>query len=120
MKITLLDQTPAKKNARIGIVRNGRVMNFPSKAYKSWQQESLWQLKGLKEITEYPVAVWVTFYMKDNRKRDLDNMLSSVLDVLQDSGILKGDDWKHVYSIMITSGGVDPQRPRAEIKIEPL
>jgi len=46
-----------------------------------------------------PVAVEVVYVFKDNRKRDLDNLTKTLLDVLEDAGIL--DDDKLVYKLSI-------------------
>lgn len=48
---------------------------------------------------EKPVLVEITYTFKDNRKRDLDNLTKTLLDVLEDAGIL--DDDKFVYKLII-------------------
>lgn len=113
--ITILGQVPAKKNSRQAFVRAGRVMNVPNKTYTEWEKQALWQLKGTKPVTEYPVALSMTFYVKDNRGRDMDNMLASVLDCLQKAGVLANDDWQHCRPITIDCGGIDKLNPRVEI-----
>lgn len=85
-----------------------------NKLHREWEEQALWQLKGKKPVVKYPVAISCMFYMKDNRHRDLDNCLSSVLDVLVKAGILEGDDWKRVSPITIDCGGVD-KKPRCEV-----
>jgi Holliday junction resolvase RusA-like endonuclease len=117
--ITILGQTPAKKNSRQGVVRAGRIMNFPSKIYQAWEVEALWQLKGKPTFTSSKVRVNYFFYCGDHRRRDLDNMIASVNDALVKAGIIDDDDWKHL-SIGTAMGMYDKENPRAEIKIEKI
>lgn len=111
-------QCPAKKNSRIGIVRNGRVMNFPSKIYSEWEKSALWQLKGQPPVEEYPISMTVIFYVRDNRSRDMDNMLPSIMDCLQKAEILADDDWKHVDTITLQFGGIDKENCRTEVWLD--
>jgi crossover junction endodeoxyribonuclease RusA len=46
-----------------------------------------------------PVLVEVTYRFKDNRKRDLDNLTKTLLDILEEAGILYDD--KFVYKLII-------------------
>lgn len=117
IKITILGQTPSKKNSRIN-TRSGR--SFPSKKYTEWHKNSSLQLKPLISIRQRGVNGKVTikyvFYVQDYRRRDVSNMIESINDLLVDVGILEDDDWKHVR---IGSGDaeLDRENPRAEIEI---
>ena len=58
----------------------------------------------LKSMYSYPpldkpVLVEIIYTFKDNRKRDLDNLTKTLLDVLEDAGILYDD--KFVYKLII-------------------
>lgn len=121
LHLTIPGSVPSKKNNRVPFVRNGRMMNFPNKAYMAWEKAALVALKEQK-VTKlrYPVQVNVGIYMKDNRGRDLDNMLGSIMDCLQKSGVLEDDDWQHVPRIALGSMGIDKTWPRAEVTISEL
>ncbi len=97
-------ETPAKKNSRITL-RNGKTI--PSKKYQEWHSSAYAQVfaqKVQQKITEplnKRLKILVTFVHKDQRRRDSDNSLSSLLDLFQDVGILADDNWKIVRRIEI-------------------
>lgn len=68
----------------------------------------------------YPIALHITFYADSKRKFDLDNVSASILDTLQDAGIIEDDSCYHIGFLQLRFGGIDKQNPRAEILIEPL
>lgn len=118
MNIVITGQTPAKKNSRRGVVRNGRIMNFPSKIYTEWEKQALVELSmGYKGCAEGPVTIAYHFYVKDDRKRDLDNMIASCNDCLVKAGLLKDDCWQ-LLSCGGASAEIDRKNPRAELWIE--
>lgn len=45
----------------------------------------------------------IIYHIGDKRKRDLDNTLSSILDLLCDAGIIVDDSWTVVEQINISS-----------------
>lgn len=56
-------------------------------------------LIGKPKITKYPIKLNCTWYVK-NLASDLDNKsLKSVLDAMQEVGILKNDNCKHIQEI---------------------
>lgn len=93
-------------------------MNFPSKDYMAWEKDALKQLMGTQPVTNYPTGITMVFYMKDNRGRDLDNMSSSVLDMLQKANIIESDDWQHIDTLTLQAGGVDKLKPRVQVFID--
>lgn len=119
-KIVINGSVPPKKNSRNILVRKGRVINIPSSRYAQWEADSLWQVKGLKPIQSAPVSLQATFYVIDNRQRDLDNMLASVQDLLVKAGVLSSDSWQTLNPITIVCGGVDKTNPRVEIILSEL
>lgn len=53
---------------------------------------------GIKETgglgsLECPLQIKFQFHFKDNRRRDLDNLITSALDLLSKSGVLSNDKW---------------------------
>jgi len=61
-----------------------------------------------------PVAVEVVYAFKDNRKRDLDNLTKTLLDVLEDAGIL--DDDKLVYKLSIEKR-TKQEKEKTEVRV---
>jgi len=98
--------------------RTGKHFITSSVASKQWVKDSLWQLKGVKPVTDYPTGVTMVFYFKGKHRKDLDNVCSSVMDVLRDSGILVDDDYTHVDTINLQFGGIDKSDPRVEIYLD--
>ncbi len=66
-------------------------------------------------IIKYPVGIRVIVYVVDDRKRDADNMLTSIQDLLVLSGILQKDNWQLLNPVSIFVAGIDREQPRAEI-----
>lgn len=83
-------------------VRGGRIVNIPSKAHKEFEDSALLQLAAYKGQAEGKVTIAYEFRVKDNRARDLDNMMASVNDVLVKAGLLKDDSWQY-----LAIGGAD-------------
>lgn len=119
MRITLQGQVPAKKNSRAGVVRGNRIMNFPSQTHRRWEEDVLKQLMEYRGQADKRVCITYFFYVKDERKRDIDNMICSVNDVLVKSGLLKDDSWKWL-SIGAADAALDRQNPRALLLVEEI
>lgn len=119
--ITILGSVPSlKNNKQIYINRKtGRPFITSSNKTKDWNTDALWQLKGVPPVHEYPVAMYATFYMKDNRRKDLDNALSTVQDILVKAGILIDDSWQYVPRITLTAE-LDKANPRVEILFDTI
>lgn len=119
-RIIIRGQVPAKKNNRKPFIRDNRIMNFPNRSYTQWEQDALWQLKLhsiAPKLLVYPIRIAMTFYVKDNRNRDMDNMLASVMDVLQKAEIIADDSWQVCPDITLKCEGVDKANPRVDIEI---
>ena len=94
----LQGSVPSKKNSRINTY-NGR--SFPSKAYTEWHANAGAQLleQGIVNFTK--VELDIQFEFRTNRRTDLDNKLSSILDLLVDMGIIEDDRWQIVGDMRI-------------------
>ena len=113
MEVVITGQTPAKKNSRQGAVRNGRIMNFPSKIYATWEKSALLQLKmSYKGCAEGKVTIAYQFFVADDRKRDIDNMIASCNDCLVKAGMIKDDCWQY-----LAIGGADAEIDRANPRV---
>ena len=92
-------ETPSKKNNRIGL-RSGK--NITSEKYRKWLQAKkieLYRRGILRQPIDKPVKISFVFYHKDERTRDTDNQISSILDLLKDAKVIKDDNWKIVRRI---------------------
>lgn len=97
IKFVLEGETPAKKNSKVMNTKTHRL--FPSIRYQEWHtkamSEILTQKFNLRE--EFPmsnVAITLQFYHGDNRRRDSDNGVSSIFDLLVDCGVITDDCWQ--------------------------
>lgn len=63
------------------------------------------------------VEVRVEIWNKDNRKHDLDNQVSTVLDALVKAKVIFDDSQNTVIKLVVEYKGVDKYDPRAEITI---
>jgi Holliday junction resolvase RusA-like endonuclease len=121
MKLTIKGKTPSKKNSRNIFVRNGRIINVPSKLYKEWQEDAKLQLQQQFrnfQVSDYPIDVNVLVYYGTKHRHDLDNALGSIMDVLVDAQVIVDDDVEHISQITIQHGGLDKENPRAEIYLD--
>lgn len=112
-KLVVLGQCPAKKNSRKPFIRAGRMMNFPNPKYMQWEKDSLLQLRGRDKPLEN-ITIDYIFFNKDMVKRDLDNMIASVNDMLVKKGIIVGDHWQ-TLTIGRAWGMLDRKNPRVEL-----
>jgi len=119
--ITIRGSTPSQKNSKQIFINRatGKPFITSSVKVKAWQQDALWQLKGVKPIVDYPVCLTMTFYYDSKRRHDLDNSSSGVLDILVKAGILVDDDVAHVDQLELVFGGYDKTNARVEILISP-
>lgn len=94
-------ETPAKKNSRVFNTKTLR--SFPSKTFRAWHDSAtayiLQQRKCGAFPLSVPVSITLSFFHGDLRRRDSDNGVSSILDLLVDCKILADDNWQIVQSI---------------------
>ncbi len=115
LKFVVLGRIPSKKNS----TRNFGYTRLPSKRFYEWQESAAYQLIKHKGILIKGVTrIQMDFYFPDNRKCDLDNKSSSVLDMLQKATILIDDNWQYTGSIFLNPCGIAKKNPRVEIFIE--
>lgn len=123
MKLTITGDCPSKKNNK-RIVTNkktGKPFIISSERHNSWEENALFELKqqfdGYK-VTQYPITLTAIFYNGSKRRKDLDNQISSVLDVLVKAEVLEDDNVNFIDSLQIQYGGVDKEAPRVEIFLD--
>lgn len=138
-KIVIFGQTPSKKNNK-QIRQNrktGQRFIGSSDIAKDWEINALTQLKQeRRRFNKCRIQIDYMFYVVDDVQRDLDNMVASVNDVLQQAnalatikngkpkmlkgtGIIYGDHWQKLR-LGSADAEIDRQNPRAEIIITEL
>ena len=96
-----------KKNSRIFNTKTKH--SFVSAKYREWfvcaktQIEYQLTKAKLKGPFDYVSKLTVTFEHDSLRRRDPDNQLSSVLDLLRDCGIIEDDNWRVLPHIEVRS-----------------
>ena len=123
MILVIYGNVPSQKNRKI-ISQNratGRPFLRSAPKVKEWQEQASIQLnrqwRGLK-VVGYPISMDIVFYFDSLRRRDLDNALSSVMDALVAAGVIEDDSVAFVNAIKVVYGGLDREKPRAEIYLE--
>ena len=96
-ELILEGSVPSKKNSR---VRTRSGSSIPSKAFYQWQNDALKQLR-LQRLERFynPVSIEVIIYFGTNVRADLDNRLTSILDMLVEGFIIRDDKWQDVPRI---------------------
>lgn len=90
---------PSKKNSRINC-RNGR--SFPSKSYSDWEKYAIQQVRlQTKQRFFGPVAIDIIIYFGTKTRSDLDNRLTSIMDMLVNALVIRDDKWQDVPSISV-------------------
>ena len=91
----LESETPSKKNSKVFNTKTHRM--FPSAKYRAWHEYAALMLK--RKITECIAEkcyVILIFQHGDNIRRDSDNGVSSIFDMLVDFKALEDDRWQIV------------------------
>lgn len=114
LDLVLDGNVPSKKNNRI---RTKSGASIPNRAFYDWQNDALKQVKvQSRHRFLVPVAVEVTIYFGTNIRADLDNRLTSILDMLVEGMVLQDDKWQCV-PFMLAQGKYRKGKPGAEVRI---
>ena len=97
VELKIEGNVPSKKNSR---VRTRSGASIPSKAFKDWQDSALIQVRSqTRNRLLKPVALEVIVYFGTNVRADLDNRVTSILDMLVESLLIRDDKWQDVPRI---------------------
>ena len=123
MTILLTGQTPAQKNSKQMALNRATGSMFPvsNPIVKKWQKEVAQELAMVYPKVKFTgrVVVSYMFYVKDNRRRDIDNMIASINDAIVKAGILEDDSWQ-LLKIGEADATLDKDNPRAVLTITSL
>ena len=124
MKLTYQGVVYSKKNSKSIITnrRTGKPMIIASKRAKDMEKNMAREFSAQRvgrSVISIPSSVYMKLYRKDNIKRDLDNVATSVLDGLVRGSVIADDNYGIVKSLHIEDCGVDKNNPRVEIEINP-
>ena len=119
MMIHIPLETPSKKNSRVVDRRTGRT--FPNKRFTEWHKAAALYVRqqNAHPLDGGPFALYLEFTHGDRVRRDSDNGVSSILDLLVDCGIIPDDNWQIVSKINV-SNLYDKGNPGVHISIIPL
>jgi Holliday junction resolvase RusA-like endonuclease len=96
-EIVINGRVASLKNSKQIFWRNGKIIFTSSKAWKSFEELALWQLKKYNAIKfNRDVDIDYIFEMKGNCI-DIDNAITGINDLLQKAGII--DDDKNIINI---------------------
>ena len=105
IRFQIFGETPSKKNSKI---RTKSGFMIPSKAHQKWHSDALLQLNAqlcrinpMPNLIDYPVSISIDFYHGNYVRRDSDNQVSSIMDLLQDAKVLSDDNWQIVRQIHV-------------------
>jgi Holliday junction resolvase RusA-like endonuclease len=120
MHLVLTGQTPAQKNSKQMALNRATGKMFPvsNPIVKRWQKDvglQLMQFRRYKFVE--PVSIMYKFYVQDNRRRDIDNMIASINDALVKQEIIPDDSWQ-CLTISGAEAEIDKENPRAELWID--
>ena len=117
VELILDGNIPSKKNSRIN---RGDGVSFPSKRYVEWEASALQQVRlQTRERFFNPVGIEVIIYFGTNTRADLDNRLTSILDMLVEGLVLRDDKWQDVPRLAVQAE-YRQRKPGAFIRISEL
>ena len=114
----------SKKNSKQIIQVHGRPVLISNKNAKKnekdMSEEFAFQVAKAKWKPKGKYSVSMYFTRKDNVRRDLDNLATSVLDALVLGGALQDDNIKSVSELHIYDMGVNEQEVGVQVQLEQM
>lgn len=108
---------PSKKNSRIN-TKDG--LSFPNKKFVQWQDDTILEIRRqTRQRFIQPVSLEVIIYFGTIGKADIDNKVTSLLDMFSEMLLIPDDKWQHV-PIMKVQAEYRGGNPGAFIRIEEL
>lgn len=98
IELVLEGNVPSKKNSR-AVTRTG--ISVPNNKFIQWQNDALKQVRLQTRQRFYvPVQLEVIVYFGTMGRADLDNRVTSILDMLVEALVLTDDKWQNVPRIV--------------------
>lgn len=91
---------PLKLNNWNEIINQNRTNKYIGASHKKQEMKDIsWFIRKIPPIKEYPIKIEFTWHIKNTRS-DLDNKsVKSILDCMQNLGILENDNIAHINEI---------------------
>lgn len=101
------------------IIKNCRADKYSANRHKQKEMQQIgWFLRRMKKIEKYPVKISFIWHIK-NSNSDLDGKsCKSILDAMQQLGILENDNIKHIQEINYKA--IKDEREYVEIEVEEI
>ncbi|MFN3813776.1 MAG: RusA family crossover junction endodeoxyribonuclease [Aquificaceae bacterium] len=111
----ILSGIPVPKSNRYIRRKGGKVFKPPR--VKNWEVRALWEIKEQykNEPLDCKLSMDILLILPNNRKRDIDNMLKSLWDVLEKAKVIKNDN--QIYEVRTIKKVIKGEK-RTIIKIE--
>ena len=117
VELTLKGNVPSKKNSRINL-KSG--VSIPNNKFTQWQNDAIMEVRRQTRHRFYnPVGIELIIYFGTNGRADLDNRLTSVLDMLVEALVLRDDKWQDV-PVLQAQAEYRKSEPGAFIRITEL
>ena len=115
----LIGETISKKNSNKFNAKYR--FTYKTESYVNWFESAVMQLRPQIKTKgiDYPVEISMLFVHGDNRRRDSDNGLSSILDLLVREGVIVDDNWTVVRRINVDND-YEKGNPHCVITIKDL
>lgn len=99
MEIKLTMDLPPSVNRLWRVGANKKMYRSPE--YQSWRNVVMWQLSIQAKFVQVdtPYKLTIRAVRPDKRKRDLDNIIKALSDILESAGIVKNDSLAHHIDI---------------------
>jgi len=108
---------PSKKNSRVN-TKEGK--SFPNNKFVQWQEDSVGELRRQTRHRFFkPVSLEAIIYFGTIGKADIDNKVTSLLDMMHEALLIPDDKWQNV-PIMTVQAEYRPGKPGAFVRLEEL
>ena len=121
IRFQIMGETPSKKNVNKFNTKTRHV--YKDARFLKWHSDALLQVQTQKQICGFssaivaPIIISIDFYHGDYVRRDSDNQVSSIMDLLQDAEVLSDDNWQIVRQIHVRNY-YEKREARCLIEIE--
>jgi len=120
IEFTILGRPITKKNHSQIITnrKTGRQYLIPSKQYIQYEADCVIQIPSSVRLgLDMPCMLKTVFFMPNERNVDVNNLQSSISDILVKAGVIK-DDNRFISTINYAWCETDKKNPRTEITID--